>query len=183
MLKSCLRCDYSLDGLDADHPCPECGLRRDVQSECWRASVGWSLIAELLWGVAVVFMTFRWSLQELAESVAWSISAFVAALACSALLLQRFVAARRQWDQGIFAAVTPEGLHVFMIGRPARFTKWEKIAKAHVPKQRGRPIVIVDYHSVMSYVTRVWISNVFADRADAERFADIVNEYALKADG
>lgn len=178
MIESCPRCGYSLQGLPADHACPECGLRYDSHSTVYRhlhpaavfgmmgGGVAWT------WGWVNLFHAYHvvprpWRIVILAFWTLFGIATILGARYCY-----------RLYKRGLLVAVLPDGLYVRLQRLDGEFIPWSNIARAAANKGvKSVALFIRDSRTVRD------VTGVFRSPAEVERFANQVNARTRPTDG
>ncbi len=182
IFKRCVRCDYSLRGLPANHACPECGLRFDEACGLYRPSnpkAAFFLILCMSGSSVGMIRGLRywgaWATTTWAQKL-WAIMGvfWFIFMAIMAWFLYRV------YRRGQLVAVTTDGLIVRLVGFSEDLVPWTEIAEA-TPKTKPddkRQIALVKLRNKSKTLTIGGTYNVFPKREDVERFVAQVNTRA-----
>ncbi len=174
MVERCPKCNYSLTGLPATHACPECGLRYDERSSVWRSKPHWSAYLGCLGSIGA-FPTILRLINTLSFLLAAAIVVMYVVVFGGSLYL-----VWRDQRRGRYAAAMADGLHLRLGKFSPSCIPWNEIAGAKSAyKLFGVHHAKLSFRSQRRHVT---VAGVFRGKADAERFADVVNAYASEYD-
>ncbi len=187
VFKKCVRCDYSLRGLPANHACPECGLRYDERCEMYEAvnPRGMTLIVALILGYGLSGIDDLPLLADFATLSAGKRVEVLAGLFCILLIPICISYAVRFFRSRKYVAVTSDGLMLCLAGVCEDLIPWSDIADAAIetgPVAKAHAVTLWLEHGVRLRAIG-GASNVFPTHAHAERFVDHVRERVAEARG
>jgi hypothetical protein len=180
--KKCPRCGYSLQGLSANHACPECGLRFGEPCELYPLANPKHV--RLIWftlffqGVSAVCAFL--SVTRSSTAPMWKILACVMTLVVPPYYWWRMIGRYRQAYE---VAVTIDGLIVRLPGRNDNLIPWKNIGGASVKERpKNKPqIATVFLKDKRTHISIGGMWNVFPTRADVERFIGQVKAHIAPA--
>ena len=185
VFEKCVRCDYLLRGLPANHACPECGLRFDQRCELYRVTNPKVVLAvwAMIFGGGWVSLKGLRSLGNWATASAWQKVGVFAAVAWIILLVTGVWFFSKHYRRGHKVAITGDGLFVHLPGYRDELIPWADIAEASVkPKPKAR-IATVLLKAKQKELDIGGLYNLFPKEGDVERFVAQVNERAHAAAG
>jgi len=178
MIETCPRCGYSLQGLPADHSCPECGLRYDAESAIYR-----HLYPAAVFGFLGGGFAWFWGAINLFHAYHQVPKPWQAVILLCWLIFVVFTAAAgrycyRLYKKGLLVAVLPEGLYLRLQKLDGEFIPWSNIARAAANKGvKSVALFIRDSRTVRD------VTGVFRSPGEVERFAEQVNARTRPAEG
>lgn len=171
-IESCPRCGYCLNGLPAQHTCPEGGLAYDRSTITWQAGGRPALM--LTWYMLVSVIVLYAAIANLAgqshqRARRNQVIVGGAALALGTYWTMRLTKQRRQ----LFVTTSPEGIFVAGDAGEDRLVPWDDLAQAEVSLSRWSCSLL----RLRSGGT-IALSGMFQNQAAAEAFARTIQTYA-----
>jgi hypothetical protein len=180
VFKKCVRCEYSLRGLPANHACPECGLRFDERCALYRITNPRQVIVfwVMIFGGGWVSLKHLPHVANLGGASAWEMIGALAGvvwIVCVPIAVWFFV---RSYRRGFEVAVTSDGLIVHLPGFIDDLIPWRDIGGASIKdRPAGKPqVASVFLRSKNKTVDIGGVANVFPKRTDVEHFVRQVTE-------
>ncbi len=170
MLDACPRCGYSLQGLPADHACPECGLRYDRESEVYKHRNLKALFLGLLGFVGGAGGMVNLARVYGNAGALWRMGIIfcVVVYFVGAVWLARYV--YRLYRSGPLVAILPDGLYVRLRRVEGQWTAWKDVSGVQFRAGVGRGGATLQ----VTGRRPLFIDGVFTSTDDARRFVSLV---------
>ena len=145
MLDACPRSGYSLNGLPADHACPECGLRYDRDSEVYK-----HVNPKALFGGMLGFIGGTGGMVNITHSFGnartfWRVCIILSLVIYFGALVWLVRYAYLLYRSGPLVAVLPEGLYVRLRRIRGECIPWTRVTRAVLnQKHKGASVIFSD---------------------------------------
>lgn len=180
VFKKCVRCEYSLRGLPANHACPECGLQFDERCALYKVTNPNAVIAiwACIFGGGWVSLKHLPDLKNFSTISTWDKVGVIAALMWFVFVAFGIFFLIKLYRRGQEVAITGDGLIIRLAGFKDDLIPWSNISEATVAdipetKPQIATIFLIDKNKTVKIGG---VSNVFPTRSDAERFVRQINE-------
>lgn len=142
---NCPQCNYPLNGLPAEHACPECGLKYDADSRVWYIRPPRFVIVFLSLAVGIPFLFSMFRITEITlRDRQFPLALCLLALALYGLMAGFFVwMIRRSRRSPTLLGIGPVGILGRTESGKFRLTPWQDIRKVS-----SMPMRLLAFHGV-----------------------------------